>query len=90
MVGGNLSSSRTNTNDTNSSNPESNDDEIEGVTILRPLKGIDTEMKSCLVSAFLQNYPKFEIIFCVESQYDPAIPIAQALIDKFLQWTPNC
>ncbi|VVT56465.1 uncharacterized protein SAPINGB_P005074 [Magnusiomyces paraingens] len=83
MVGGNLSSSRTNTNDTNSSNPESNDDEIEGVTILRPLKGIDTEMKSCLVSAFLQNYPKFEIIFCVESQYDPAIPIAQALIDKF-------
>lgn len=62
--------------------PDSGDD-VEGVTILRPLKGIDTEMQSCLISAFLQNYPKFEIVFCVESQFDPAIPIVQDLIEKF-------
>lgn len=58
-------------------------EDVEGVTILRPIKGIDTEMKYCLVSAFLQQYPKFEIIFCVESPHDPAIPIVQSLIERY-------
>jgi ceramide glucosyltransferase len=53
----------------------------EGVTILRPLKGIDTEMESCLNSAFLQDYPKFEVIFCVEADDDPAIEVANRIID---------
>ncbi|ANB13640.1 ceramide glucosyltransferase [Sugiyamaella lignohabitans] len=55
----------------------------EGVTILRPLKGIDTEMEACLTSAFSQDYPKFEIIFCIASESDPAVQVAQRLIGQF-------
>lgn len=60
-------------------------DDFEGVTILRPLKGIDPQMDWCLESSFKQNYPrdKLEIIFCVQSQADPAIPIVQNLIKKY-------
>lgn len=53
------------------------------MTILRPLKGIDTEMESCLVSALEQDYAKFEIIFCVASEADAAVAVARGLIDKY-------
>lgn len=59
------------------------DEEAPGVTILRPLKGLDCEMESCLLSAFRQQYAKFEIIFCVESETDPAVDIARALIERW-------
>lgn len=59
--------------------------DLEAVTILRPLKGIDSQMEWCLESSFKQEYPhdKLEIIFCVQSEYDPAIPIVQRLITKY-------
>ena len=49
----------------------------EGVTILRPIKGIDPELYSCLESSFLQNYPldKLQILFCIDDESDPSIPI---------------
>ena len=61
------------------------DDTLEPVTILRPLKGIDSNMVSCLESSFQQKYPpeKLEIIFCVQSTIDPAIPIVNSLIEKY-------
>lgn len=58
-------------------------DNIEGVTIIRPLKGIDTEMHACLSSSFLQQYPKFELILCADDPRDPSVPIAQALIQQY-------
>ena len=60
--------------------PESDDEEIyEGVTIIRPIKGIDPELTSCLESSFCQNYPrsKLQILFCVDDPNDPSIPIIQ-------------
>lgn len=57
--------------------------EPEGVTIIRPVKGIDTEMDACLSSTFVQKYSKFELLFCVESPSDPAIPIVEKLIKKY-------
>ncbi|VEU24111.1 DEKNAAC105368 [Brettanomyces naardenensis] len=61
------------------------DSDLVGVTILRPLKGIDPEMETCLESSFLQNYPKdrLEIIFCVQDPHDPAIDVVQRLIARF-------
>ena len=66
--------------------PESDDEEIyEGVTIIRPIKGIDPELISCLESSFCQNYPrsKLQILFCVDDPNDPSIPIIQKLIAKY-------
>ncbi|ANZ74414.1 BA75_00378T0 [Komagataella pastoris] len=59
--------------------------QVEGVTILRPIKGIDPEMELCLQSAFDQDYPKFEIIICVENENDPGIGVAEALIRRYPQ-----
>jgi ceramide glucosyltransferase len=59
--------------------------DFEGVTILRPLKGVDSEMEWCLEASFKQAYPreKLEIIFCVQSEGDPSIPIVMKLIAKY-------
>lgn len=57
----------------------------EGVTILRPLKGIDPQMEACLESSFLQEYPtdKFELIFCIADPNDPSIPMVAKLCAKY-------
>ncbi|MCP8716193.1 MAG: hypothetical protein M5E90_02105 [Asgard group archaeon] len=57
----------------------------EGVTILRPIKGIDPELYSCLESSFLQNYPldKLQILFCIDDESDPSIPIIKKLLSKY-------
>lgn len=61
------------------------DENLESVTILRPLKGVDSNMIGCLESSYNQAYPteKLEIIFCVQSANDPSIPIVQKLIEKY-------
>ena len=63
----------------------SNSDTLEPVTILRPIKGIDPELFTCLESSFVQNYPidKVEIIFCVDDDFDESIPILKELIAKY-------
>ncbi|KAK6203535.1 ceramide glucosyltransferase [Scheffersomyces amazonensis] len=57
----------------------------EGVTIIRPIKGIDPELMSCLESSFQQNYPidKLQILFCIDDPLDPSIPLIQKLINKY-------
>ncbi|SAM00494.1 hypothetical protein [Absidia glauca] len=54
-----------------------------GVSILRPLKGLDLELEANLRSSFQQNYPKFELLFSVASADDPSIPIVQRLIKEY-------
>ncbi|GAA6016640.1 hypothetical protein JCM11491_006028 [Sporobolomyces phaffii] len=50
-----------------------------GVSILRPLRGLDTNLYENLEASFLQDYPKFEIIFSVAEPDDAAIPIVEEL-----------
>ncbi|KAG1051261.1 hypothetical protein G6F43_006524 [Rhizopus delemar] len=57
--------------------------DAQGVSIIRPLKGVDLELERNLRSSFVQNYPKFEIIFSVASPKDPVIPIVNKLIKEF-------
>jgi len=54
-----------------------------GVSILRPLKGLDPQVEECLESAFRQNYPLFEIILSVANESDPAVNVAKTLIAKY-------
>ncbi|KAI5949867.1 HSX11 [Candida jiufengensis] len=87
----NQSSISTNNVETNHSDNENNeinnenDELLEGVTIIRPIKGIDPEMNSCLESSFLQNYPKskIQLLFCIDNPKDSSIPLIKKLISKY-------
>ncbi|KAJ1952014.1 Ceramide glucosyltransferase, partial [Dispira parvispora] len=57
--------------------------EVPGVSIVRPLKGIDPDMERNLSSTFQQDYPTFEIVFTAERADDPAIPVVQTLMEAF-------
>lgn len=52
------------------------------VTIIRPIKGIDPGLHTCLQSSFDQDYPrdKLQIIFCVEDANDPAMGTLRRLV----------
>lgn len=56
--------------------------ECEGVTIIRPIKGIDPELYTCLKLLYDQDYPqdRLQIIFCVDDPADPAMAILQRLV----------
>ncbi|KAJ3191414.1 hypothetical protein HK101_007803 [Irineochytrium annulatum] len=49
--------------------------QVPGVSILRPLKGVDTNLRENLASSFRLDYPRFELIFSVASEKDPAIEV---------------
>lgn len=59
-------------------------DESIGISILRPMLGLEPNLKDCLISSFTQKttFP-FEIILSVASPDDQAIPIAKQLIEEF-------
>jgi|SRR5271156_541942 len=56
---------------------------LPGVTVLRPLKGLDPHLEDCLESTFRQRYHEFEIILSVADDQDPAGQIARDLIAKY-------
>ncbi|KAK7206417.1 ceramide glucosyltransferase [Myxozyma melibiosi] len=56
---------------------------LPGISILRPLKGIDTEFEACVSSAFEQAYPTFEILLCVDDAEDPAIPVVREIMARY-------
>ncbi|KAF9995208.1 hypothetical protein BGZ80_011156 [Entomortierella chlamydospora] len=58
-------------------------DDAPGVSIIRPLRGIDCNMYENLASSFRQDYPRFEIIFSVAHPNDPAIAVVKDLMKKF-------
>ena len=59
--------------------------EAPGVSILRPLRGLDANLYENLESSFQQQYPvdKFEIIFSVAEEDDQAIRIVNTLIERY-------
>ena len=51
-----------------------------GVTLLRPVCGLDTHDAETLGSSFRQDYPDYEVIFCAPSAADPACALVRDLI----------
>ena len=53
------------------------------VTLLRPVCGLDRFDLETLSSSFTQDYPHYEVIFCVARADDPVVPLVKTLIARY-------
>ncbi len=53
------------------------------VSVLKPLKGVDDALESNLETLFQQDYPHFELLFGIEGDSDPAIPLVRKLMARY-------
>lgn len=53
------------------------------VSLLKPVHGVDFASRINFESFCTQNYPEYEILFCVNDMEDPAVPLIQQAMRDF-------
>ncbi|XP_048734159.2 ceramide glucosyltransferase-like isoform X2 [Ostrea edulis] len=59
------------------------DEDLSGVSVIKPLMGVDPLLEENLESHFTMKFPNFELLFCVPDDQDPAINLVQRLQEKY-------
>jgi ceramide glucosyltransferase len=53
------------------------------VTLLKPVRGVDFASYDNFASFCVQNYPEYEVLFCVNEMSDTAVPVIQNVMKDF-------
>ena len=54
-----------------------------GITVLRPMCGIEPMLEEALVSLFTVDYPDYQIVFGIQDPQDPALPMLERVRARF-------
>lgn len=65
------------------SQPPRDPEFLPGISVLKPVHGLDPNTSQAFDSQARQHYPTFEILFGVHSQADPAVPMIERLRREF-------
>ncbi len=57
--------------------------EAPGISVLKPLRGVDPNTEEAFVSQVKQRYPKFEVLFGVRDENDPSVMMVRRLQSEF-------
>ncbi|MBI3547425.1 MAG: bacteriohopanetetrol glucosamine biosynthesis glycosyltransferase HpnI [Elusimicrobia bacterium] len=63
--------------------PDVPEDRLPPVTILKPLKGADSGMYASLSSFLALDYPRFQVLFALQSPDDPSLTVLKQLRKDF-------
>ena len=53
------------------------------VTVLKPVYGLEKNLKANLRSICLQDYPLYQVVLCFQRPDDPALPLAWEIHQEF-------
>ena len=52
------------------------------VSVIAPCRGLDEDLEANLAALFRQDFPRYEVIFVVDSAADEAVPVIEELISR--------